>query len=125
MSSFFESVFEFLFKYRPLVFEKGRLAFTTPWPVFVVFLALALVVLLALISYGRARSGNRRDIVIFSSLRVGALALLLFSLSRPALLVPTVVPQRNFLGILIDDSRSMGISDQDERPRSDSPPLGG
>ena len=119
MSSFFESVFEFLFKYRPLVFEKGRLAFTTPWPVFVVFLALALVVLFALISYGRARSGNRRDIVIFSSLRVGALALLLFSLSRPALLVPTVVPQRNFLGILIDDSRSMGISDQDERPRSD------
>ena len=32
MGAFFESVFEFLFKYRLLVFEKGRLAFAAPWP---------------------------------------------------------------------------------------------
>jgi uncharacterized membrane protein len=52
-------------------------------------------------------------------LRLSALALLLFCLARPMLLIPTVVPQRNFLGIVVDDSRSMRIADRDETPRSE------
>ena len=117
--SFFESLFEFFFKYRPLVFEKGHLAFATPWPVAVIIALVAFAIAFALLSYSRVISTSRRDFWVLSTLRVGVLVLLFFSLARPALLVPTVVPQRNFLGILVDDSRSMRIADENERPRSD------
>ena len=115
----FETVFEFLFKYRPVVFEKGRLAFAAPWPLAVLAVIAALIVAIAVITYVRARTEKRRDVIVLSTLRVGALALLLFCLARPMLLVPTVIPQRNFLGILIDDSRSMQIADEDGTPRGE------
>ncbi len=118
MAAIFESVFEFLFKYRLLVFERGDLAFATPWPTWALVLGIAIAVGLTFYTYTRATSGGRRDAVVLAALRVLVLGLLLFSLSRPSLLIPTVVPQRNFLGILIDDSRSMQIADRDEVPRN-------
>lgn len=117
--SFLESVFEFLFKYRPVVFEKGRLAFATPWPTLLLIVTGVAIVALALFTYARARARDPRDVFILTGLRVGALALLLFCISRPMLRIPTVVPQRNFLGILIDDSRSMRIADRDGSPRAE------
>ena len=39
----------------------------------------------------------------------------LFCLFRPALILKAAVPQQNFLGVLVDDSRSMSIADR-ERP---------
>ena len=119
MGALFESVFQFLFKYRPLVFEKGRLAFSAPWPLTAILLTGALAAALALLTYARVKAKSRRDVVILSSLRIAVLAVLLFSLARPMLLIPTVVPQRNFLGILVDDSRSMQIADRDGVPRND------
>ncbi len=115
----FESIFEFLFKYRPLVFEKGRLAFDAPWPAGVLLGVVALVVAVVVIAYTRARTKTKRDAVVLALFRIAALALLAFSLSRPLLLIPTVVPQRNFLGILVDDSHSMGIADRGEAPRNE------
>src|SRR5262249_12721356 len=47
-----------------------------------------------------------------------ALAVLLVCLFRPTLVLKAAVPQQNFLGVLIDDSRSMAIADQDGQPRS-------
>ena len=44
--------------------------------------------------------------------------MLLFCLLRPVLVVRAVEPQRNFLAVLVDDSRSMTIADQDQQPRS-------
>jgi uncharacterized membrane protein len=37
---------------------------------------------------------------------------------RPTLVLKAAVPQQNFLGILLDDSRSMLIADRDGQPRS-------
>ena len=54
-----------------------------------------------------------------SALRLALLALLLFCLFRPSLILKAAVPQQNFLGVLIDDSRSMTIADRDGQPRSD------
>lgn len=119
MGAFLESVFEFLFKYRPLVFEKGRLAFAAPWPVTTVVLIGGVAALIALLTYARVKGKGRGDVIVLSSLRIAVLAVLLFCLTRPMLLVPTVVPQRNFLGVLIDDSRSMQIADQEGVPRND------
>src|SRR5690349_7492608 len=52
-------------------------------------------------------------------MRALALAVLAFCLARPVVRVSEAVAQRNVLGILVDDSRSMQIADQDGRPRAD------
>jgi hypothetical protein len=52
-------------------------------------------------------------------LRVAALVVLIACLFRPMLLLSAAVPQRNYVGVLIDDSRSMRIADRDGKPRSD------
>lgn len=119
MGGFLEGVFEFLLKYRPIVFEKGRLAFATAWPLYTLILIGGAAVALAVFSYARARAKTRRDLVLLTSLRILAMGLLVFCLARPVLLIPTVIPQRNFLGILIDESRSMSISDAGEGARID------
>ena len=48
---------------------------------------------------------------------MAVLVLVLFCLFRPVLVVKAAVPQQNFLGILMDDSRSMQIADQNAAPR--------
>ena len=116
----FESVFEFLFKYRPLVFQEGDFTLRATWTVYIVAtLAAAAVAVLTLQTYARARGRSRRvDRSVLAGLRLAALAVLLFCLFRPVLVLTLVVPQQNFLGILIDDSRSMEIADRDGETRS-------
>lgn len=115
-----ERLFEFLFKYRPVIFERGDLVFDPPWSLLPVLAIGLLGAGLAVLGYYRApgRSG-RRDRVILTGLRLAALAVLMLILARPMLVISTVVPQQNFLGILIDDSRSMRIADRQGRPRSE------
>jgi uncharacterized membrane protein len=119
MPTTLESVFEFLFKYRPLVYAKGELAFLTPWPVAAAGAIALLLALPALLSYRRAGGRTRpAERVLLSCLRGAALALLFLCLLRPALLLATVVPQQSFVGVLIDDSRSLAIEDGGGKPRS-------
>jgi uncharacterized membrane protein len=112
------SLFELLFKYRPLLFQRGELSLGVSWP-----LAAAAVVLVALSvpTVLRYRSiegkASARDRMALTGLRVGILLLILFCLFRPALVLSTVVPQRSFVGVLLDDSRSMQIADLDEKAR--------
>ncbi|HVE79836.1 MAG TPA: hypothetical protein VNA89_13285 [Gemmatimonadaceae bacterium] len=114
-----ESVFEFLFKYRPVVFARGELAFASPWPAAVAFGVLA-VALPALATYrrGRGRATSRQRLVL-AGLRAAALLVLALCLARPVIAVSEAVPQRNVLGVLVDDSRSMRVADVDGRPRAD------
>ncbi len=114
-----ENIFAFLFKYRPLVFQRGDLAFATRWPVPLIMVGVALLLAIVLLTYAKTRVRRRRDRAVLGTLRVAALGLLLFGIARPTLLIPTVVPQRNFLGVLVDDSRSMQIADLDGRPRAE------
>src|SRR5262249_49434454 len=70
-------------------------------------------------SYTRARGkSSRLERLGLAAVRVAALAIVALCLLRPRLVLSTVVPQRNFLGILIDDSQSMRIADQNGGPRS-------
>jgi uncharacterized membrane protein len=111
MSPALESVFAFLFKYRPFLFHKGQLVMAPPWPAAV---ALVLGALAVAGSYARARGGSAADRATLAAVRTAALALVLFCLSRPALVLSTVVPQQSFLGVLVDDSESMKIADDGE-----------
>ena len=114
-----ESVGTFLFKYRPVVFDRGELAFATAWPVVLALVALGLAIP-ALASYGRARGrATRRDRAVLAALRALALVILGLCLARPVVVVSEAVPQRNVLGVLVDDSRSMRIADVGGKPRAD------
>ena len=116
----FESLFEFLFKYRPFVFEEGDLTFR---PTAVTYLAAVAVVVAAVVTlrtYQRVRANSRPlDRAVLTGIRFTILALLLLCLFRPVLVLSRVVPQQNFLGVLIDDSRSMQIADRDGQTRAD------
>ena len=115
-----ETAFEFLFKYRLLLFQEGEFTFSSPWPVLLVLGGVAVVAVPALLTYGAARGDSRRrDRAVMAGLRLGLVAILVFILFRPTLILTSVVPQRNFVGILIDDSQSMRIADQDGVTRSD------
>jgi len=115
-----EAVFAFLFKYRPVVFEHGDLVFRPPWPAGAGLVILGLVAAVVIVPYATVKGTvTRRQRTVLGVLRAAAFALVLFCLSRPILVVATVVPQQNFLGILLDDSRSMRIDDGGA-PRSDA-----
>jgi hypothetical protein len=78
------------------------------------------VVVVAGTTYGRVRArSTRRDRWVLGTLRVAALAVLVACLFRPMLLLSEAVPQRNFVGVLIDDSRSMQIADRGGKERAD------
>lgn len=108
------SVFEFLFKYRPVVFERGEFAFALPvWSFWLALALVALAVPLALQYHRGGASLSARDRRVLAGLRAGALAVLVFCLFQPALLISTVVPRRNYVALLLDDSRSMRVADED------------
>ena len=117
MSALLEAVFTFLFKYPPRLYARGDviLAPSLP-PGLLVVLGLIAGAVIAL-TYARVRTPRRADPLILTGLRLGAVALLVFCLLRPALVLTTSVPQRNVLGVLLDDSRSMRLADLDGATR--------
>ncbi|NNM07159.1 MAG: VWA domain-containing protein, partial [Gemmatimonadetes bacterium] len=92
--------------------------FRSSWPlVFLLVLAVG-GGLLAIASYRRPKGkAEKLDRAIMASLRLGAFAVILFALLRPTLVNSSTVPQRNFVGVLLDDSRSMTLPGADGRPR--------
>jgi uncharacterized membrane protein len=74
-----------------------------------------------LVTYrGLKQEGDRpTDRIVLIGLRLAVISVLLFCLFRPLLVLKAAVPQQNFLGILIDDSRSMTIADSGGKPRTD------
>ena len=50
--------------------------------------------------------------------RRGCSGVLAFVLFQPVLLVSTVVPRRNYVAVLIDDSRSMRVADEGSASRA-------
>jgi uncharacterized membrane protein len=116
-------LFEFLFKYRPVVFEEGAFAFAPSRGALVVGLLAVAAALVAAWGYRRARARDgsiaTRDRLVLAGLRVGALALLAACLFRPMVVLSAAVPQRNVVGVVIDDSRSMRIADEGGRARAD------
>jgi len=114
----FESLFEFLFKYRPLMFEQGDFTFRASWVGGLALLAVVVAAVATWRSYTQVRGNSQPlDRRVLAAVRLVALAVLAFCLLRPVLVLSSVVPQQNFLGVLIDDSRSMQIADRDETAR--------
>ncbi|MBI4484577.1 MAG: hypothetical protein HY655_01065, partial [Acidobacteria bacterium] len=114
-----EELFRFVFKYPKLVFEQGELAWGLSGPLLTALLVAAGIAVAALLTYQGVRTLTRmRDRLVLIGLRLAVISLLLFSLFRPMLILKAAVPQQNFLGVLLDDSRSMAIADRDGEARS-------
>ena len=115
-----DTVFAFLFKYRLLLFQEGEFTFASSWSALLILGGVAVITMPALFTYGAARGDSRRfDRGVMATLRLALVAILVFILFQPTLILTAVVPQRNFVGILIDDSESMRIRDQSGVARSD------
>jgi hypothetical protein len=116
---FFDRVFAALFKYRPVMFQQGHLVFRSPVAIQILLAIAFAATIAAAWTYGRARgkSTGRERAVLFG-VRSTVLALLTFALLRPTLVLSSVLPQQNYLAVLIDDSRSMRINDADGGTRA-------
>ncbi len=111
-----ETLFRFLFKYRPFYFQQGDLTLQSPFSWWLPVLLLAGLAALFFLLYRRSIfSGPRRRLLF--SLRLAAFGLLLLLVMRPSLVLSTLVPRENLIGILVDDSKSMGLPDAQRQPR--------
>jgi uncharacterized membrane protein len=112
-------LFKFFFKYPSFVFGQGDFTFATSRSMTFGLIGLAAVAVAALVTYrGITSEGPTRDRAVLVTLRLALIAIVMFCLFRPTLILKAAVPQQNFLGILIDDSKSMTIADRDEQPRT-------
>ncbi|MCC7174283.1 MAG: hypothetical protein IT159_03730 [Bryobacterales bacterium] len=108
-------MFEFLFKYPATVYAKGDFVLLSRWPVWILAAAiLAAGLLLAYLLWRRrgrlAGFTGLRPAAIWA-LQTGLAALLLLMLWHPALSVATLKPQQNVVAVVLDDSRSMSLSE--------------
>ena len=123
-----ESLFRFLFEYRPVVFQQGEFRFSPTAGSYVALIVAAVAALAVILSYRAARrqaeaapAGRswRPAPLLLLSRRLALLALVVLCLLRPVLVVKAAVDQQNFLAVLIDDSRSMRIADAPSSTRGE------
>jgi hypothetical protein len=105
-------MFEILFKYPASIFHKGQFVFLTPWPLWLLPIAI-LAVAAALFWHVRRNHGmlsGLRPMAIWG-LEACMVALILFLLWHPALSIASLKPQQNVVAVLVDDSLSMSMND--------------
>ena len=109
-------MFQDLFKYPVAVFSRGEFVLLGAWPKWILF---CLVVLAAAGLAGLIRSRLSGSASSLRNWRAGVIwllqsalaTLLLVLLWQPAIVIAELRPQQNIIAILLDDSRSMGISE--------------
>jgi hypothetical protein len=107
-----EAVATFLFKYPPHLFRRGDLSLAPAFSPALIAAALGGGLILLLLALRGVRTATpARDRALLGALRGLAYLVLAICLLRPVLLLSSAVPQRNVLGILLDDSRSMRLAD--------------
>lgn len=109
-------MFEFFFKYPRSVYTRGQFALLGAWPKWV----LALLIVLAALGLAwliRSRLAKAAPMIqswrawVIWGLQAALAAAILILLWQPAITVAELKPQQNIIAVLVDDSRSMGISE--------------
>ena len=110
-------MFEFLLKYPRSAYIRGQFALLGAWPKWV------LIVCIVLAAFGlawliRSRMAQAAPVMrgwrawVIWALQTLLAALILVLLWQPAITVAELKPQQNIIAVLVDDSRSMAISDE-------------
>src|SRR5689334_25093169 len=110
------SIFEFFFKYKPIIYQKGKLAFQIGSSYWLLLVAVLCVV--AALYFYRNVSGEKRSAGMIA-LRAVTFFILGFMLLRPVLNVSSVLPQETYLAVVVDNSESMNIRDTGEKTRAE------
>ena len=107
-------MFELLFKYPSAVFRKGQFVLLGKWPAWLLVVVTgAAVVGLALLIRWRLQNAapevrNWRAWAVWG-MQSAFLALVLFLLWQPAIIVAELSSQQNIIAVVVDDSRSMSM----------------
>lgn len=115
-------MFLFFLKYPGPVFSKGRFVLLSAWPAWLlpVLILVALSSLALVIRWRLAEAApelkNWRVLVIWA-MQSGLVALILVLLWQPAMTVSELNSQQNIIAVVIDDSRSMNLADENGRTR--------
>jgi hypothetical protein len=111
------SVFEFFFKYTPIVYQKGHLAFQLIGSPYWFLLFVGGAIAGAWYAY-RNVTGEKwsAGMVAFRALTFTILA---FIFLRPVLNISTVLPQESYVAVVIDNSESMKIRDDGQASRAE------
>jgi uncharacterized membrane protein len=117
VDSFLDAISAFLLKHPRGEFARGDLVFA---PVVPGLLLLALMLGFAMLAawlVGRLRGASAADRLVLGGTRVAAFLLVGFCLTRPTLVLSRAVAHRNVLAVVLDDTRSMAITDVDGASR--------
>jgi uncharacterized membrane protein len=109
-------MFEFLFKYPRSVYARGQFAFLGAGPkwMLVLLILVAAAGLAWLIRYRLSRAApvmRGWRVWVIWGLQTLLASLLLVLLWQPAITIAELKPQQNIIAVLVDDSRSMAISE--------------
>lgn len=119
MNASLEALVEFLFKYRPVAFERGELVLGASGGARLLAMVLGAVALAAVAALLTRRvRGRPRDRAVIGVLRFLVIAVLVLCLFQPQLVIAEAVSRGNVVAVLVDDSRSMTIPDRDGRTRA-------
>jgi uncharacterized membrane protein len=106
------AIFELLFKYRPLLYERGTLAFHPLWPPYITWLLVAAAIAGSYILYRRTAGTLPHPWRYgLAGLRAAAFLVLIFLFLQPVLRVHSAIPQKSFVAVAFDSSKSMEIRD--------------
>jgi uncharacterized membrane protein len=118
-------MFHFLFKYPEPVFSKGQFVLLSAWPTWLLpVLVVASVCSIAILIRWRldeaapALRGWRA--VAVGSMQSALVGLILLLLWEPAISVGELNSQQNIIAVVVDDSRSMNLTDSTSRTREAS-----
>jgi uncharacterized membrane protein len=109
-------MFEFFFKYPRAVYERGQFALLGAWPhwmLAVLIVAAGGVIAWLIRSRVKEAAPNMRGwrAWVIWGLQTLLAALVLVLLWQPAITVAELKPQQNIIAVLVDDSRSMAMSE--------------
>lgn len=111
-------MFEFLFKYSRVVYEEGiwAIRYMPAWGWLVLILAIV-VLLFALIYRKTIAPTSTLFKGLLATLKAVAILLILLMLAEPFISITTIVPKKGTVLVLLDDSESMSIKDENGQQR--------
>jgi uncharacterized membrane protein len=113
-----EQLISFLFKYRAAIFSKSQFAFGARLNTFLlVALVIGLAGLLYFIYVRFSVQLPRQWRIALICLRTALIALIVFIIMRPTIVVPAVLPQSSYVVVLMDDSSSMKLAEASDQSR--------
>lgn len=106
--------FETFFKYDPIVYERGTLAFQMLNSPGMFWLFAAVAVVGAILIYRSISNHASIGLIVLRSI---TFVIMLFILLQPVMNIATVLPQESYFAVVVDNSQSMQISDEGDGNR--------